>query len=222
MILERSLDTLIYGNGTVSLYYLDERQQKFINLENIDIWTSEQHSLKSKSTSYPIENGSTISDNIYLKPRKLILTGFVSNIQQSNSNSLFNVSNAEQGKKKVMSAWAEIKMLQETTKPLVAITTLEIYGNDDNFKMYITSTNTQTINSNTGTNLEFTLTLEQIKIVSSESTRVNNITPSKVAGSDNDSKNKTSKVKAGKKNGKKTDDGGDLLQSGLGWLKGAL
>lgn len=58
---------------------LETRDGQDVALLSVDAVLEEQHSLKSRVTQYPIEDGGTISDHVYNEPEAVTLTGFITN-----------------------------------------------------------------------------------------------------------------------------------------------
>lgn len=165
-----------------------------IGLENVDLWYSENHSISVKVSSYPVEDGSTISDNAYREPYKIKLSGFITNIQQLTPDIPFLFgSTGYVTTQKAKTGWALLTEYANAREPFTVITTVKTYEN-----MIITDVSTR-IDEKTGTNLIFDLSFTEIKIVSTTETELQ---PINVQGDNNQARNSTDISNNGNKNAK--------------------
>lgn len=210
MSLQSAVDYILYGKESIALSYQDGATQQFVILNGVDMWLSENHSIETKTTKYPIESGYSITDNAYIKPRELKLVGYVSNVRyitpaipfvfgniglnnKWNGNEFDSNLNPKSGNQKISNAWQNLKRIQTNFSLVKAVTNIEVYGAKSGDDLIITELDT-TLNSETGTSMQFNMTLRQIKIVSSQET---SISPNKVAGINNPARNSTSNVDGG-------------------------
>lgn len=151
----------------------------------VDLWLAERHTLKISKSKYPVQSGFVISDTAYVEPRKLSLTGYIANVKALPlTDGRLGVFNNQQ----IKSGWAILEKSARNLRPLNVNTNLGAFSN-----MLITGIRTL-IDKTTGRNLKFVLDMEEIKIVTSQ---ISKITVDKVAGSNNPAKNKTDKVVSG-------------------------
>ena len=187
MILD-DLKGIIWGRRNIAVKFKSasgfDRQGQAESDRFVDHWISENHHLEVTTTHYPIENGSAISDNAYMEPRKLKLIGYISNIEAiPYTLGLFNYQSLQ----KIKSGWATLEAAAEDLTPLNVATTVGYYGN-----MLITDLST-TLDKTTGTNVLFTLEMTELKMVSSA--RTQGLTPDKLA--DGPAKNMQDPVNGG-------------------------
>ncbi|GGG03944.1 MULTISPECIES: phage baseplate protein [Cysteiniphilum] len=187
MPLISDIEGIIFGKGNISL----QDSNNIIVMTGVDLWTAEQHKIKVKTTHYPIEDGSSITDNAYKKPSKITLTGFVSNLKVLTPEIPFLFGSIGYvSTQKVKTAWQQIKALANAREPLTVITTVDKYEN-----MLITEVDTSSMDKNTGTSLMFKLELTELNTVTSKS-----LSPSVLRGDNNPVKNMTEKVNGGTRN----------------------
>lgn len=161
----------------------------------IDVTISEDHTFDSEVTEFPVESGSTISDNVRPKPITLSMDGIVSNspigsVRQqravsapSASNSLFSTigaaaltsSGAGDGLitptdddigNPAAEAYQLLQEVRTTREPVTVVTTLDVF---DNMVMIHLSIPRKPGN---GAALEFSATFQQVEIVTNNRVRV--------------------------------------------------
>lgn len=183
MPLLSDIEGVIFGKSNINV----------IGLTSIDLWTAEQHKIKVKTTHYPVEDGSSITDNAYKKPSKITLTGFVSNLKVLTPEIPFLFGSIGYvSTQKVKTAWQQLKKLADDLEPLTIVTTVDKYEN-----MLITEIDTSPINRDTGTSLIFNIEFSEIKTVGTEET---SLPPIKLQGDSNPAKNMTDKANGGSRN----------------------
>jgi hypothetical protein len=173
------VDSIIFGTQDISV----------LNLNNVDLWTSEKAEISVRTTKYPIEDGSSVTDNAYREPIKISLSGFVSNIQfLGDSVGVPNLV-GYRSTQKVKNVWQQIETLASERELLTIVTTFASYSN-----MLLTKVSTDDVNFRSGTSMGFTLDFEEIKIVGTQTT---SLPPIKVGGDDNPAQNMTSIINGG-------------------------
>lgn len=199
----KTVEGMIFGKDDVAISYLEDGSiNRWIVINDVDLWLAESHQVKIKTTRYPIEDGSSITDNAFIKPRKLTLTGYVSNIITVTPSIPFlfgsigyNQRFRSQKNQKTSNAWAQLKQLASNFTPIKVVSNIEVYGADLKEHLIITSLTTD-INSNTGTSMQFEMKLSEIKIATSESRYL----PNKVSGNNNPASSHVDLINSGHKN----------------------
>lgn len=151
---------------------------------SIDCTVQETHSRESPPSEFPLEDGVSISDNIWVKPFTLEINGIISDtplspigglITSAVASTLGNAGVIALGagqalfkaisgaKSPSVQAYAQLLQLQEQRKPFDVITKLRRYTN-----MFIKSISVPR-DSGTGNVLNFTLQLVELVIVSPQS-----------------------------------------------------
>ena len=123
----------------------------------IDLYPEENHNLPVTKTKYPVEDGSTRSDNFVVEDEKLVLKGLVSNLQPGFTG-LVDIKDQSRSKE----AWGRLRALKDSGEVVTVITLLGMYEN-----MMVTNIDA-TINSDTGQALFFVITLEQQQFAETE------------------------------------------------------
>lgn len=155
----------------------------------VDIYTDENHKQTVTKTKYPVEDGSSLTDNAVIDPKMLVLRGYVSDL-----NPLLGGLITIPGPGRGQEAWSRIVALKDAREPLTVVTALEVYEN-----MLITAIEAPR-SSRTGQGLEFSITLEEVLIVESQSTTL----PASQLG--DDAETKGSVVEEGQKQSIEADE----------------
>ncbi|MCK4500049.1 hypothetical protein KAU11_06090, partial [Candidatus Babeliales bacterium] len=116
----------------------------------IDLYPEENHNLPVTKTKYPVEDGSTRSDNFVVEDEKLVLRGLVSNLQPDFAG-LVNIEDKSRSKE----AWGRLRALKNSGEVVTVVTLLGMYEN-----MMVTNVDAN-INADTGQALFFVITLDQ-------------------------------------------------------------
>lgn len=129
----------------------------------LDASISESHSFNSRVSQFPIEDGSSISDNIVNDPTGLDLNGFVTNtpvviFTQNISNIIDNTTGGD----RVKTAFEALLFLRESKEVFTIVTGLKVYEN-----MVFTSLTFPRDKTTGTTNLRFNAKVINIKFVSS-------------------------------------------------------
>lgn len=140
--------SLIYGRK-----YLSPR----IGSIDLDVTISEQHNYSSRVTSYPVENGTILSDHIINEPDRLVLQTLVTDTPLS----ILSLSNRSSD---VFNRLVEIQQRRELVQ---VVTGLKVYDS-----MAITSLDVPRT-ANTGQALVFTIELQKVIIDSTVSVELN-------------------------------------------------
>lgn len=180
------LSTVI-GNVAAGKKRVQFIQQATGTVINIDCTVSETHERESPPTEFEIEDGSTISDHIILKPIRLEITGMISDTPISIINAIattlvsavtppIGIVGAAAGiaLSKVLSdsaspsvaAFNQLLQLQESKTAVSVLTTLKLYDN-----MFISKV-TIPRDANTGKVLMFTVSLVQLLLVSPQTVNI--------------------------------------------------
>jgi hypothetical protein len=123
----------------------------------IDATISEQHTLNSQITKNAIESGSKVGDHIHNDPIELSMTCTI-----TDSPVRFLAGLTSRGVKPTQNAWEMLKQLRDAKTPFTVVTGLQTYEN-----MAIASLGVP-VDADTGNQLVFTLDLEEVPIVTSE------------------------------------------------------
>jgi hypothetical protein len=89
----------------------------------LDASLSENHSLDSEITQFPVEGGADISDHIRIKPRQLTITGVVTNHPIRLLASVFEEPD------RAAKAFDKLKEIRDNRELVTVLTTLEEYEN---------------------------------------------------------------------------------------------
>lgn len=137
----------------------------------VDLYYDESHSAVVTKTKFPVEDGSSRTDNAVVEPEQLVLKGMVSDLQGF-AGGIVNVADQSRGKE----AWGRIKALKNSLELVEVVTVLGMYEN-----MQVVGADA-TVNSDTGEALSFTITLEEALIVETETVQLAPVKLSGVAG----------------------------------------
>lgn len=150
----------------------------------VDIYFAESHGITVTKTKYPIEDGSSRTDNFVVEPEQLVLKGLVSDLQDF-LGGIVNVVNQARGKE----AWGRIKAMKNAGELVTVVTTLGMYEN-----MLVINADA-TVDETTGKSLSFVITLEETLIAQTETVQLAPIKldgPAGTKGSDTDGGTKQS------------------------------
>jgi len=134
----------------------------------VDIYPEENHSLRAIKTKYPVEDGSSRTDNFVIEPKALILKGLVSDLQIP-LIPVVSIANNNRSKE----AWGRLEALLNSGELCSVITQLGIYEN-----MMVVSVDSS-VSRDTGRALNFTITLEEVLIAETETVQ---LAPAKLDG----------------------------------------
>ena len=147
---------------------------------SLDASISEGHSYSSRVSQFPVEDGSTISDNIINDPAGLEIVGFVTNtpvvlfIQN-----IANIVDDTTGGDRVKTAFEALLALRESKEPFTIVTGLKTYEN-----MVFTSLSFPRDKSTGTTNLRFNARVLNVELVSSRTVAASNVVAEPVLLSD--------------------------------------
>ena len=133
-------------------------RQSSIGDLKLDVLIEEEHSMESEITDHPVEAGAVIHDHVTNQPRRLKMTGFVSDAPLKDAD-------APLGAVPSASAYQTLEQLWIARTPFVAVTTLRQY--DD----MIVETLKVPRNSPEGA-LRFECTMKEIVLVASQNTTI--------------------------------------------------
>lgn len=172
----------------------------------IDIYPEESHNLPVTKTKYPVEDGSSRTDNFVVEPENLVLKGLVSDLQPEFLG-LVNIADKTRSKE----AWGRLRELKNSGEFVSVVTLLGLYEN-----MLIVNIDA-TINKDTGQSLFFTITLEEALIAETE---IVQLAPVKL---NDPAKTKGSDINGGQKQSEQaTEDNGTLLKSIVSGISGVF
>lgn len=156
-----------------------------IGILELDALLTENTSLRSQITEYPVEDGSVISDHITQEAEILSIDGVI-----TGAGTLFNIA---AGKAKLIAAKETLRQLHQDRTLLTITTGIDIYTDFAIESCEINRT------ADGGEKLDVSLTLKKIKKVT---LRTADIPPEKTSGSATSKAGKT-KTNAGKTTGNK-------------------
>ncbi len=119
----------------------------------VDAALTETHNLAADVTEFPVEDGSTISDHVIVKPRQYSCTGVISNSPLASISPLRNAATAPATEGRQI-----LEAILETKKVITIQTTLRSYTN------MVMESLTFEESSTTGDALRFTASFRQITI----------------------------------------------------------
>ena len=148
-------------------------KKKYAKIEQLvlDASIEEMHTMTSKISQFPVEDGSTISDNIYNEPEKISIQGVITSTPLPNSPNYF-FGSAENAPR---DAYDYLCRLRKNKELITVTTDLMVYKN-----MGITSIRIPK-NTKVGGSLQFTIELEKVNIVSSKTVPAINLKPTQNA-----------------------------------------
>jgi len=144
----------------------------------IDAFVVEKYSFTNSVTDIPIEDGSTASDNVVVNPAEIHISAFIG---MAEFVVLDGPVDAGDPKQRIISAYHELLRLKNEGKPLDLVTGLDTFPN-----MVITAFEIDR-DVETGADLQFDMTFKEIRVIKSETVKINSSTPSadQVAGTAN-------------------------------------
>lgn len=110
--------SLLVGGGRTPLGFKKSGEAAF-SLE-LDLVTSERHERRAEITQFPIEDGSTISDHIILRPKTIKLEGLV-------SNTPIQILGGLSFEDRVQNAFDVLEQLYENKEILTVVSGLDVY-----------------------------------------------------------------------------------------------
>jgi hypothetical protein len=144
--------------------------QKMIGTFVVDAFLAEHYKFSNSVTDIPVEEGSNIADHIVEDQDVISVEAFIGNtafeVITIDGNSVSNLE-APDRMARVRQAYQELKKLTKAKKPLDVVLGLETFTG-----MAITSF-TIDREAETGANLPFTMEFRKLKIVHSDTTKIN-------------------------------------------------
>lgn len=110
----------------VTFYYNDKPRGK-IGGVSIDATISDAVSYTAGITSYPVEDGSFISDNINIKPYSVTIRGIISDDPLFLTNTDENIAFNQEDNSRVKDAYERLLNLYNQKEPFDVVTGLDIY-----------------------------------------------------------------------------------------------
>jgi hypothetical protein len=157
--------------------------QKMIGTFIVDAFLAEHYQFSNSITDIPVEEGGNIADHIVEDQDTISVEAFIGNtafeVITADGNSVSNLQ-ASDRMARIQQAYQELKKLTKSKKPLDVVLGLETFTN-----MAITSFSIDR-GAETGANLPFTMEFKKLKIVRSDTTKINasNSTPSPAGAGD--------------------------------------
>ncbi|MCK5607373.1 hypothetical protein KAR91_36150 [Candidatus Pacearchaeota archaeon] len=171
-----------------------------------DIYYDENHNMPVTKTKYPVEDGSSRTDNFVVEPEQLILKGLVSDLEQSDSG-LVDIEDGNRSKE----AWGRIRALKNSGELVTVVTLLGVYEN-----MMVVNADAS-VNKDSGLSLFFTISLEETQIAETE---IVQLAPAKLSGP---AETKGSDINGGQKQSEEpTEENKTLLQEIVGGVSGVF
>lgn len=146
-----------------------KKKKNEISTIEIDVTTTESHSYSSTVTSFPVENGSNISDHIINNPVELNMKGFITNFPVGYLTGRIGPILRGDDFDRAKSAYEEFMFIRESKVPFFVSTTLGDYQN-----MVITDIVFDRDKS-TKNALKFSASMKQLEIVFSETVQFDTI-----------------------------------------------
>jgi len=145
----------------LQILFNSRKSQPIVGGFYFDLSLDERHSFDNEVTTFPVENGSNITDNVSLQPIRLSLTGFVTNapiiILQNSKDATFLRSEGRKGRTELM--FEAMKDIRDNKTPVSIVTGLISYDN-----MVLTSL-TIPRNASMGDTLQISMEFTQIRYV---------------------------------------------------------
>ncbi len=133
----------------------------------IDCFISENYRFTNEVSEIPVEEGSTITDNIYNKPDEITIEGFISNVKYVSYNAITMFKGGiPDRQKRIRTAYKELLRLKQAREPIDLSTGLDVYKN-----MVITDFDIPR-DVETGADLHFTMTFKKLPIIRSETVAI--------------------------------------------------
>jgi hypothetical protein len=136
----------------------------------VDAFIAEHYQFSNSVTDIPVEEGSTIADHIVEDQDVISVEAFIGNtafeVITRDGNSISNLQ-APDRMARVRQAYQELKKLTKAKQPLDVVLGLETFTN-----MAITSFSIDR-EAETGANLPFTMEFKKLKIVHSDTAKIN-------------------------------------------------
>jgi hypothetical protein len=136
----------------------------------VDAFLAEHYQFSNSVTDIPVEEGSNIADHIVEDQDVISVEAFIGNtafeVITDDGNSVSNLQ-APDRMERVRQAYQELKKLVKAKEPLDVVLGLETFTG-----MVITSFNIDR-EAETGANLPFTMEFRKLKIVHSDTTKIN-------------------------------------------------
>jgi hypothetical protein len=128
---------------------------------SIDAFVEETHDESASVTSYPIEDGTSINDHVIQNPEKLTISGVIS------ANTVYLADILEYTPFHVVDVYWNLVEMKEEGLPITVVTGLRVYSD-----MVIESISIPR-NSESGKSLYFSMSLVQVRIVTSQTVTIN-------------------------------------------------
>jgi len=121
----------------------------------VDLYPAAEHELGAEVTSYPVEQGASLTDNVVIRPKKLRVSGLVANLLAAPGRTA--------GPEKAQDAWQAIIGLMESRERMTVATALGDYD-----EMVIVRVKSR-MDAQTGISLAFDMDLQEVLVGIAES-----------------------------------------------------
>jgi hypothetical protein len=154
--------------GMVNLRY--NPTAKYISDMKIDAFLTETYQFQNDVTDVPVEEGVNVTDHVVGKPDVIQVSAFIGQAEftayNGDTKDLDSPSGTDK-KQRIMNAYKELLRLKREMEPITVTLGLDTFKN-----MIITSFNIDR-DAETGADLAFDMTFNEIKIVKSQSVSIN-------------------------------------------------
>lgn len=188
-----------------SLFYRDENNG--VDGIDFDLMTGESHGIDFTISEHPIENGTSITDHIRIKPRKCSVSGIFS------CHSMTPNTGIEEGENRALENYLALERLSKKMKAVRLVTDIIIYP-----KMLIESISTKR-GIGDSEQIKFDMTLREFTSVELKQIETEGVVTSKDMTTDN-RKTVAKKVNSGKVSGTTVED--KKIADNITALKGVL
>jgi hypothetical protein len=158
-----------------------EIPKKVIGTYTVDAFLAEHYNFSNSVTDIPVEEGSNIADHIVENQDVISVEAFIGNtafeVITIDGNAVSNLK-APDRMERIRQAYQELKKLAKAKKPLNVVLGLETFTG-----MAITSFSIDR-DAETGANLPFTMEFKKLKIVHSDTAKINASNKEAGAGGD--------------------------------------
>lgn len=151
---------------------IGNRKAPKIGALSLDCSLDESHVYDSKVTEFPVEDGSVITDHIRNAPIRLDMTGFVTNNPITSAKQKSDISGEEQVGNFVDLAFEALIKIRNERTPVTIVTGLKVYENMAMESMSIPRS------ASTGDTFRFRASFKEVRIVSTETTKIPDLAPS--------------------------------------------
>lgn len=128
-----------------------------IGFLTLDVTVEEEHNFDADVTEFPIEDGAIITDHVRLNPRRVTITGFVTDTPLSSLG-------LSLGRSRSASAFFLLETMWQARIPFVVVSQLHVYRNMVIESLSVPKTREEAV--------RFTCTLKEVNIVFGQTTTI--------------------------------------------------